>query len=156
DRTPAFVSARCSRRCGASSIGSSRDSFRNDDLHLRARKMGQTLGERNVVVPRGDDSDPRRPAADGQLAVPAPDIVARSGQPLAATAVTKPAHPADHGLLECGRVVPPCAREMPWRRLERPAEAEPRVGDGDDDDPAAEPLRPSVALYGDPAALTRV
>src|SRR5947209_12507502 len=45
---------------------------------------------------------------------------------------------------------------MPRSALERFAEAESGVADGDHDDAAAEALGPAIALHGDPATLAGV
>src|SRR5262249_7021984 len=81
------------------------------------------------------------------------DVVARTGQSLAAAAIPIAAHPANDRLLQRRGVVPARRRQMPRRALERLAEAEPGIADRDDDDPPAEPLRPALALYGAPSAL---
>src|SRR2546430_13647643 len=53
-------------------------SLGNDDEHLGAGERRDALLQRDIVVPPRDDRDARRPAPDGDLAVPAGEIASRS------------------------------------------------------------------------------
>src|SRR5579884_3321707 len=103
-----FIIARCARAaCPAcSSFRRSAHGFRNDDLYLRSWEWGESLGERNVVVPARNDRDARGAAAHRELAVPATHIIARAVESLPAAAVAEPTHAADHRFFERRRVVP--------------------------------------------------
>ncbi len=98
----------------------------------------------------------RRAAPDGNLAVPPAEIPLDARQPLPAARVPEPAHALDQRRLERGGVAPAVAEPLGLRGLERAAEAEPGVADGDHDDPAPESLAEVIQVDGDPSGGPRM
>src|SRR5919201_6384543 len=130
--------------------------LRNGDLHLRPGEVGEPLLQRDVVVPRWNNRNPCRAAADGELSVPAADVAPDPRQPLPAAGLPEAAYAANHRLLERHRVVPAVAAGPRGVRLERALEPHTGVAYCDHDDAPAQPLRPAVRLHGDPSAAPGV
>jgi hypothetical protein len=88
--TAAAASCWCGRRarrgCGC---GGRRLPRGEDDLDLRAGEVRQVLLQRRRVVPLGHVGDARGAAADGDLAAPAPHLLADLLEPLAAAGSRK-------------------------------------------------------------------
>src|SRR4029078_12020984 len=116
----------------------------------------QSLGQRNVVVPTGNDRDACRSAPNRQLSLPPSNITPCAGQTLSASAFAESADAPDHRRLEGGRVIPASGRDVTRRRLERFPKTQAGVAHGNHYDPAAKAPRPVVALNGHPTALSGV
>ena len=114
------------------------------------------LGQGDVVIPIGYDSDACRAASHSELALPAAEVTSDPRQPLAATGITKPARAANDRVLERSRIVPPVAVLLARCALEGLAKTDAGVRDGDDDDTAAQPLGPSIRLDHHPSAPPRM
>src|SRR2546430_12580429 len=84
-------------------------SLGNDDEHLSAGERRDALLQRDIVVPPRDDRDARRPAPDGDLAVPAGEIASDPGQPPPAAPGPEPAPAPAQRRPERRSVAPPPA-----------------------------------------------
>src|SRR5256886_11786041 len=124
-------------------------SLGNDDEHLGAGERRDALLQRDIVVPPRDDRDARRPAPDGDLAVPAGEIASDPGQPLPAARVPEPAHALDQRRLERRSVAPALAEPLRLRRLERVAESHAGVRHRDHHHPPRQLPAPAASLHRD-------